>query len=258
MRRLALLGGLVALLSAGVTATSAQEMVLSVAISMKEAVEDVGRQFVAQRPGVTLRYNFGASGELQKQIEAGAPVDVFISAATRQMDELERGGFLLPDSRREFARNVLVAVKPVDEALDLPGPSDLLNRRVQRIAVGNPKTVPAGQYAEESLRALGLWERVRARLVFGENVRQVLDYVSRGEVQVGIVYATDALTRAGRVRLTFPFPEDTHRPIVYPAAVVKGGRHPELARAYLELLTGPVGQSVLRRLGFELPAGGGR
>ncbi len=258
MKRLAVLGWLVALLSADVSVAPAQELVLSVAVSMKEAVEDVGRQFIASRPGVTLRYNFGASGELQKQIEAGAPVDVFISAATRQMDELERGGFILSATRREFARNVLVAVKPVDEPLDLPGPSDLLDRRVQRIAVGNPKTVPAGQYAEESLRALGLWERVRPRLVFGENVRQVLDYVSRGEVQVGVVYATDALTRAGRVRLAFPFPEDTHRPIVYPAAVVKGGRHPDLARAFIELLVGREGQLVLRRLGFELPAGGGR
>jgi molybdate transport system substrate-binding protein len=258
MKRLAVLGWLAIVLGTSVSAATAQEVVLSVAISMKEAVEEVGRRFVAQHPGVTPRYNFGASGELQKQIEAGAPVDVFISAATRQMDELERGGYLVPGSRREFARNVLVSVKPADEPLDLPGPSDLLNRRVQRIAVGNPKTVPAGQYAEESLRALGLWERVRSRLVFGENVRQVLDYVSRGEVQVGIVYATDALTRAGQVRLAFAFPEDTHRPILYPAAVVKGGRQPDLARAYLNLITGPEGQSVLRRLGFELPVGKGR
>jgi molybdate transport system substrate-binding protein len=254
MRSLAALALLVTLLASGVVCATAQELVLSVAISMKEAAEEVGRRFAEPRPGVTVRYNFGASGELQKQIEAGAPVDVFISAAARQMDELERGGFLVPGSRREFARNVLVAIKPVDEPLDLPGPSDLLDRRVQRIAVGNPKTVPAGQYAEESLRALNLWDRLQPRMVFGENVRQVLDYVSRGEVQVGAVYATDALTRAGRVRLAFPVPEDTHRPIVYPVAVVKGSRHPDLARAFVELLAGPGGQAVLRRLGFELPA----
>jgi molybdate transport system substrate-binding protein len=258
MKWRAVLGWLVALLIAAVPAATAQELVLSVAISMKEAVEDVGRQFSAARPGVTLRYNFGASGELQKQIEAGAPVDVFISAAMRQMDELERGGFVLPGTRRDFARNVLVAIKPADLPLDLPGPSDLLDRRVQRIALGNPKTVPAGQYAEESLRALNLWDRLQPRMVFGENVRQVLDYVSRGEVQVGVVYATDALTRAGRVRLAFPFHEDTHRPIVYPVAVVKGSRHPDLARAFIELLVGREGQLVLRRLGFEIPAGGGR
>ncbi|MGH7309064.1 MAG: molybdate ABC transporter substrate-binding protein [Candidatus Rokuibacteriota bacterium] len=253
MRRLVALALPVVLLAGAAAPASAQELVLSVAISMKEAVEELGRRFTEQRPGVTVRYNFGASGELQKQIEAGAPVDVFISAATRQMDELERGGFLVPGSRREFARNVLVAVKPADERLDLPGPSDLLDRRVQRIAVGNPKTVPAGQYAEESLRALGLWDRLKPKLIFGENVRQVLDYVSRGEVQVGVVYATDALTRADRIRLAFRFPEDTHRPIVYPAAVVKGSRHPDLAGAFLDLLAGREGQMVLRRLGFEAP-----
>jgi molybdate transport system substrate-binding protein len=255
MKWLAVLGWLVTLTSAGVSAATAQELILSVAVSMKEAVEEVGRRFVAQHPGLTLRYNFGASGELQKQIEAGAPVDVFISAATRQMDELERGEMIIPASRRVFARNVLVAVKPADLPLDLPGPSDLLNRRVQRIALGNPKTVPAGQYAEESLRALGLWDRLQPRMVFGENVRQVLDYVSRGEVQVGVVYATDALTRTGQVRLAFALPEDTHRPIVYPAAVVKASRHPDLSQAFIDLLVGREGQLVLRRLGFELPAG---
>jgi molybdate transport system substrate-binding protein len=254
MKALTALMLLAVLHGGGGLAEAAEELVLSVAVSMKEAAEGVGRRFLEHHPGVRLRYNFGASGELKAQIEAGAPVDVFVSAAQRQMDELERGGFILPESRRVFARNVLVAVKPATGILDLPGPSDLLDRRVQRIAMGNPKTVPAGQYAEESLRTLKLWGRLKSRLVFGENVRQVLDYVSRDEVHVGIVYATDALTRAGQVRLAFPFPEDTHRPIVYPAAVVKTSRHPELARAFVETLAGPEGQAVLRRLGFEMPA----
>jgi molybdate transport system substrate-binding protein len=257
MRRFVILATLGVLLLSPASGAMGQELLLSVAVSMKEAVEEVGRRFADAR-GVTLRYNFGASGELQKQIEAGAPVDVFISAGARQMDELERGSLLVPGSRRTFAGNVLIAIKPTDIALDLAGPSDLLDRRVQRIALGNPKTVPAGQYAEESLRALGMWDRLRPRLVFGENVRQVLDYVSRGEVHVGIVYATDALTRASRVRLAFRLPEDTHSPIVYPAAVVKGGRYPELARAFLDMLTGAEGQAALRRFGFERPADRGR
>jgi molybdate transport system substrate-binding protein len=253
MKALTVLMLLALLHASGGATVAAEELLLSVAVSMKEAAEDVGRRFVERHPGVTLRYNFGASGDLQKQIEAGAPVDVFVSAAQRQMDELERGGFIVPESRRVFARNVLVAVKPAAEPLDMPGPSDLLDRRVQRIAIGNPRTVPAGQYAEESLRTLRLWDRLKSRLVFGENVRQVLEYVSRDEVHVGIVYATDALTRAGQVRLAFAFPEDTHSPIVYPAAVVKSSRHRELARAFVEILTGSEGQTVLRRLGFELP-----
>ena len=156
----------------------AQELTLSVAVSMKDAVEELGRGFRPSRPGVTLRYNFGSSGELQKQIEAGAPIDLFVSAAQRQMDELEQQGLIVSATRRVFARNVLTVVKPADSRLDLAKPADLLDPRVRRIVIGNPKTVPVGQYAEESLRALGLWERCAAKLVFAENVRQALDYVS--------------------------------------------------------------------------------
>ena len=129
----------------------AQELTFSVAISMKEAVETLGRQFMQSRSGVTLHYNFGSSGELQKQIEAGAPVDLFISAAQRQMEELQRKGLIDTRSRRVFARNVLVVIKPGGSAVDISKPADLLGPKVQRIAIGNPKTVPVGQYSEESL-----------------------------------------------------------------------------------------------------------
>ena len=150
-----------------------------------------------------LRYNFGASGELQKQIEAGAPVDLFVSAAQRQMDELEQKELILPASRRVFARNVLVVIKPADSRLDLAKPADLLDAAGGPIVIGNPKTVPVGQYAEESLRALGLWDRLQPKLVFSENVRQALDYVARGEVDAGFVYTTDAAVRTQSVKEAF-------------------------------------------------------
>jgi molybdate transport system substrate-binding protein len=229
----------------------ADELLLSVAISMKEAVEDVGRRFMASRPGVLVRYHVGASGDLQKQIEAGAPVDAFVSAAARQMDALEGKGLLVAGSRRDFARNVLVVVKPADSRLDLARPADLLDRRVGRIVIGNPRTVPVGQYAEESLRSLGLWERLAPRLVFAENVRQALEYVARGEVDAGVVYVTDLGVRAGRVKEAFRPPEDTYRPIVYPAAVVATSRQRALATAFLDALTGEEGRAVLARLGFQ-------
>ncbi|HEV8586251.1 MAG TPA: molybdate ABC transporter substrate-binding protein [Methylomirabilota bacterium] len=245
-------------LAAAASAAAAEELLASVAISMKEAVEDLGKRFAQARPGVTLRYNFGASGELQKQIEAGAPVDLLVSAATRQMDELEAKGLLVPGSRRVFARNVLVAVKPADSTLDLAKPGDLLDPRVKRIVIGNPKTVPVGQYTEESLRALGLWERLRPRLVFAENVRQALDYVARGEVDAGFVYTTDAAVRAAQVKEAFRPAEDTYRPIVYPAAVVKDSRHRALAHAFVDLLAGAEGQAALKRFGFQPPPAGAR
>jgi molybdate transport system substrate-binding protein len=248
----------VALAAGAAAPADAQELTLSVAISMKEAIETLGRSFVASRPGLTLRYNFGASGDLQKQIEAGAPIDVFVSAATRQMDELEQRGLILPETRRAFARNVLVVVKPADSALDLTAVGDLLDPRVTRVAVGNPKTVPAGQYAQESLRAIGVWERLGPKLIFGENVRQVLEYVARGEVDAGFVYATDVPAAGPRVRPAFRPGEETYPPVVYPVAVVAGSRQVALARAFVELVTGPEGRAVLQRLGFQPPAPGAR
>ena len=238
----------------GAAAPAPREMTFSVAVSLKEAVEELGRRFMQARPGVTLHYNFGASGELARQIEAGAPIDLFLSAAERQMDELERRGLVLSATRRVFARNVLVVVKPLDSRLDLAKPADLLAPRVGRVVIGNPKTVPAGQYAEQSLRALGIWDRLRDRLVFAENVRQALEYVARGEVDAGFVYASDLASRPGRVAEAFRPGEDTYPAITYPVAVVAGAREPALAEAFITLLLSREGQAVLARFGFQPPA----
>jgi molybdate transport system substrate-binding protein len=233
-------------------------LALSVAISMKEAIEELGARFQRAYPGVLLKYNFGGSGELQKQIEAGAPVDVFISAAERQMDELETRRFILPETRRTFAHNVLAVVVPADARRIPAATDDLRSPQVQRIAIGNPKTVPAGQYAEESLRALGVWDALREKLVFGENVRQVLEYVARGEVDAGFVYATDVKAREGGVKEAFRPPQESYRPVTYPAAVVAGSRHTKLGEAFINLLIGREGQAILARLGFQPLSGGGR
>jgi len=250
--------GLLALGIGGAIPASAQEVTLSVAISMKDVVEELGRGFAPRHPGVQLRYNFGSSGELQKQIEAGAPIDLFVSAAQRQMDELDQKGLIVRDTRRVFARNVLTVIKPADSRLDLAKPQDLLESRVGRIVIGNPKTVPVGQYAEESLRALGLWERLQPKLVLAENVRQALEYVARGEVDAGFVYTTDAAVRPDRVKEAFRPGEDTCRPVLYPAAVVASSKQPALARAFIDLLVSPEGGAVLARLGFQPPPPGTR
>lgn len=240
------------------TDVRSQEVTLSVAVSLKDVTEELGRAFMSAHPGVRLRYNFGASGDLQKQIEAGAPVDVFLSAAARQMDELEKGGLIVGASRRAFARNVLTVIKPADSRIDITKPADLLEARVGRVVIGSPKSVPAGQYAEESLRALGLWDRLQSKLVFAENVRQALDYVARGEVDAGFVYATDATTRAQGVKEAFRPPDDSYRPVVYPGAVVAATKQPALAGAFLDLLGSPHGRTVLSRFGFQPPPAGAR
>src|SRR5580765_192758 len=236
----------------------AQEMTFSVAISMKEAVETLGRQFMQSHSGVTLRYNFGSSGELQKQIEAGAPVDVFISAAQRQMEELQQKGLIDAATRRVFARNVLAVIKPAGSTLDISKPADLAGSKVQRIVIGNPKTVPVGQYAEESLKTLGLWDQLQPKLVLAENVRQALDYVARCEVEAGFVYTTDVAVRSGQVVEAFRPAEDTYRPVSYPAAVIKASRQSALAQAFVDLLVSSDGQAVLSRLGFQPPPPGAR
>jgi molybdate transport system substrate-binding protein len=241
------------LLLAAVSPAQAQDVTLSVAISMKDVVEELGRGFMAARPGVTLRYNFGSSGELHKQIEGGAPVDLFVSAAERQMDELMKKGLVVSQSRRIFARNVLTVIKPADSKIDIAKPADLLDTRITKIVIGNPKTVPAGQYSEESLKALGIWDRLQPKLVFSENVRQALDYVARGEVDAGFVYTTDAATRARQVKEAFRPAEDTYRPVVYPVAVVAGAKQAALAQAFLDLLVSRDGQATLARFGFQPP-----
>jgi molybdate transport system substrate-binding protein len=252
-----LLIAILAFASAG-AAASPRELVISVAVSMKDVVEEIGRRFESSRSDVRVRYNFGASGQLAQQIEAGAPVDVFISAGKAEMDRLERAGVVVSASRRVFARNVLTVIKPIDSRLDLVKAEDLLGPRVTRIVIGDPRTVPAGRYAEESLRALGLWDRVRSKLVLAENVRQALDYVTRGEVDAGFVYVTDAATRGTRVREAFRPPDDTYGPVIYPVAAVKEKKDPALAQAFLDLLVGADGRAALARFGFMPPPPGSR
>jgi molybdate transport system substrate-binding protein len=174
------------------------------------------------------------------------------------MDELDQKGLIVKDSRRVFARNVLTVIKPIDSRLDLSKPQDLLDARVGRIVIGSPKTVPVGQYAEESLRALGLWDRLQPKLVLAENVRQALEYVARGEVDAGFVYTTDAAVRADRVKEAFRPGEETYRPVLYPVAVVTSSKQPALGRAFIELLLSPEGRAVLARLGFQPPPPGAR
>ncbi len=245
-------------LAAIASRVDAQELTLSVAVSLKEAIEELGRTFAAKQSGVILRYNFGASGDLQKQIEAGAPIDLFLSAAQRQMDELEKKHLIVPASRRAFARNVLTVIKPADSRVDISKPADLADTRLKHIVIGNPKTVPAGQYAEESLKAMGLWERVQPKLVLSENVRQALDYVARGEVDAGVVYTTDIAARAQGVKEAFRPPDDTYRPIVYPVAIVAASKQQGPAQAFINLVLSEAGRATLARFGFQPPPPGAR
>lgn len=225
------------------------EILVSAAISLKNAFEEIGSMFEKQT-GIRVRFNLGASGLLQRQIEAGAPVDIFASAGEKQMNELQAQGLILSETRRDLARNVLVLIVPTRSQLSLHSFAELVRPEVVRVTIGNPKTVPAGQYAEEALRNLKLWDNLQSRLVLAENVRQVLDYVARGEAEAGIVYASDVSAAHGKTVLAAYAPKGSHGPILYPIAVVKGTGNLGYARRFIDLTLSNSGQAVLGKYGF--------
>jgi molybdate transport system substrate-binding protein len=225
------------------------EITVSAAASLRDAFREISKQY-EERTGTKINFNFGASGALQKQIESGAPVDVFASAGIPQMDALATQGLIVPEMRRDFARNTLVLIVPADSTSGITSFADLGGAKVAKLAVGNPKTVPVGQYAEQSLTRLGLWQRLGPRLILAEDVRQALDYVARGEVDAGIVYASDVRATGERVGTVATAPADSHDPILYPIAVVRASSHQEAARAFIDVVISDDGQRILEKYGF--------
>jgi molybdate transport system substrate-binding protein len=242
-----------ALLAGAATGAAASETVLvSAAASLKEAARDAAERFETAHPGVKVVVNAAASGVLLRQIEEGAPVDLFLSASRDEVTRLERAGRIEAGSSRPFAGNRLVVVVPVGN--DPPATfAGLADPRFDRIAAGNPRTVPAGRYAEQALRHAGILDAVGKRLVPGESVRQVLEYVARGEAAAGLVYATDARAFEGKVRAGPEAPEGSHDPIVYFAAALRDAPHPRSAGALLAFLLSDEGRGVLARRGFLPP-----
>jgi molybdate transport system substrate-binding protein len=227
-----------------------REITVSSAVSLKDAFREIGRQY-EERTGVKVNFNFGASGALQRQIESGAPADVFASAGIPQMDALAKQELIAPETRRDFARNTLVLIVPADSASGIASLADLSGTKVTRLAIGNPKTVPVGRYAEQTLTRLGLWEPLGTRLILAEDVRQALDYVARGEVDAGVVYASDVRATGNRVRIVATAPADSHDPILYPIAVVKASSRQEAARGFIDAVMSDDGRRVLEQHGFE-------
>lgn len=233
----------------GIHALENREIIVSAAISLKDAFQEISAAYKEQT-GVNVRLNLGGSGLLQKQIEAGAPVDVYASAGTKQMDALSSAGLIVDATRCNFTRNRLVLIVPSDSTLNLHSLHELVRPEVSRLSIGNPKTVPAGQYAEQVLKNLKIWDRIQNRLVPAENVRQVLDYVSRGEVDAGIVYASDVPISRGKTVVAASAPEDSHAPILYPIAVIKGTGQEKEARAFIDFILNSSGQAIMEKYGF--------
>ena len=230
--------------------SSAHEITVSAAISLKEAFEEIGKLFKVTHPGAKVIFNFAGSGDLARQIEAGAPVDVYASAAQKDMDDIGQKSLIATNSRRNFAKNAVVLVKPASSTLPLQTLTDLQKKEIRKIVIGNPKTVPAGRYAEEALRHLNLWGAIKDKLIFAEHVRQALDYVARNEVDAGLVYSTDAMARAKEVKVVMKLSEESHQPVVYPIGVIKGTKEETLSRAFVDFILSAEGQRVLNKHGF--------
>ncbi|MGQ0793339.1 MAG: molybdate ABC transporter substrate-binding protein [Deltaproteobacteria bacterium] len=231
----------------------AGEILVSAAVSLKGAFVEIAALLEGER-GAKVVFNFGASGVLQKQIENGAPADVFASAAEKQMNELESKGLIQKNTRRNFAGNVLVIVVPPDAKFHPASAAELDSDKLAKIAIGNPKTAPVGEYAREFLMKVGIWERIEPKLVFSENVRQTLDYVERGEVDAGVVYQSDIAGGGAKAVRSAVVPHLLHSPIIYPIAVVRGAKNPELARKFITLISSRKGRGILKKHGFTPPA----
>jgi molybdate transport system substrate-binding protein len=248
LRRAAAVAALAALAGTGARAA---ELTVSAAASLTNAFRAIGAAFEARNPGTRVQFNFAASDALLAQIATGAPVDVYASADRETMDRAEAGRLLAPGTRRDFARNALVVVQPADAAVRLAGLGDLRGPDVKRIAIGAPAGVPAGRYARSALEAARLWSAVEPKAVFAQNVRQALDYVARGEVEAGFVYATDAAIQKDKVRVAFAVPTGT--PIAYPVAVLAQAPDPEAARRFVAFVASPEAQATLAGFGFSRP-----
>jgi molybdate transport system substrate-binding protein len=226
-----------------------EELTVSAAISLKDALDEIAQLYRAGTPDTVIHFNIGASGTLQRQIEEGAPVDVFISASEEQMNSLESKGFLLPGTRRDLVKNVVVLIVPKSKS-GISSFQDLARPEVKIIAIGEPQTVPAGKYAQEVLTHLHLYEQLKPKFVLAKDVRQVLTYVSTGNADAGIVYATDAQISA-QVSVVATAPEDSHSPVIYPVATLKSSKEPAEAKRFLDFLAGAKAQGVFEKYGFR-------
>ena len=229
----------------------AGELTVSAAASLTDAMADVKAAFEKANPGTTVILNLASSGALYRQLEQGAPADVYLSANPKWMNKAGDKGIVDTATRKNFAKNALVLAVPKGNPAKVSAPADLTNARITRIGIGTPETVPAGQYAKGSLESLGLWEPLKDKYIFAEHVRQVLDYLARDEVDCGFVYATDAKSREDKVDVVTDMP--LKKTVTYPGAVVADSADKAMAQAFMDFLLSDQGGALLEGRGFRRP-----
>jgi molybdate transport system substrate-binding protein len=231
-----------------------QSVTVLAAASLKTALDDIAAQW-QKETGKRVRISYAASGPLAKQIEAGAPADIFISADVPWMDYAAERKLIKPETRRNLIGNALVLVAPADskaQPMEIGAQSDLLGLLGPdgRLVMGEPRSVPAGAYAQKALTSLGLWDKVKDRVAQTESVRATLLFVARGEAPLGIVYRSDAHAER-HVKVLGTFPESSHPPIVYPVAMIAASANPD-AKAFYGYLATPAASAIFKRESFEV------
>ena len=239
--------------SASSKSSSAQPVSITIAAaaSLTDVTKDIATQYKKIAPNVTLTFTYGASGALQTQIEQGAPVDVFMSAAAKQMDALDKEGLIDSGTRINLLENKLVLITPKNSTLGIKSFNDLAAANVKKIAIGDPASVPAGQYANQVFTNLKIADQVKSKINMGTDVRQVLTWVESGNVDCGVVYATDAKT-SDNVTVICEAPAGSCDKVVYPVAVVKSSKQATAAEDFIKYMQTSNAAALFTKYGFTM------
>ncbi len=227
---------------------------VSASVVMTDALKEINQAYTKANPAVSFVTNFASAGTIQRQIENGAQCDVFLSAASNYMDNLQKEGLLLDGSRRDILTNKLVLITNKSSNLGVSSFNDLTSAKVKMIAIGDPASVSAGGYAQQAFDLLGISAALKPKLILTADVRQVLTYVETSNVDAGVVFATDALT-SNSVRVVANAPDEINRKIVYPVAVIKASKNTDAAKDYLSFLGSDAARQVFEQNGFSMAGG---
>lgn len=229
------------------TAGSSQEITVAAAADLMPAFEEIGREFESAHKTKVV-FVFGSTGLLTKQIENGAPMDLFAAANVSYIDQLEQKGLIIPDTKAIYGRGRITLWTSAGSNLRFEGIADLARPEVTRIAIANPDHAPYGLAARQALETVGIWERVKPKLVYGDNIRQTLQYAETGNVDVAIVALSLSMQSRGRWTI---IPEELHKPIDQALAVIKGTKNEASARAFATFINGQQGRAILQKYGFS-------
>ncbi|MEA5506780.1 molybdate ABC transporter substrate-binding protein [Halotia wernerae UHCC 0503] len=234
------------------TQSQATELTVSAGASMQDAMKAVGQAYQQEHPNTKITYNFGSSGTLAQQIQQGAPADIFISANEKFMDELDKKDLLLPGTRKDLLKNDVVLIVPnKGNVPNISNFQQLTSSNIKRFSIGDPESVPAGRYAKEVLTNAKIYDQLKSKTIFAKDVRQVLSYVELGNVDAGIVYATDAKI-SNKVKVVATAPKNTHKPIVYPVGAIKRTQNPEAAKEFIQFLSSDRATDTFKKYGFQI------